>query len=104
MDSLVSQYLDFAERQARHHKIMYMADWKFKLDAFLQVNDEAILTHAGKVSAEIAKELALTEYVKFDEHRCRGEVQEAEDELRNALQKVLIDREAKESQEDEYPS
>lgn len=34
LELLVSQYLDFAERQARHRKIMYMADWKTKLDAF----------------------------------------------------------------------
>jgi hypothetical protein len=44
LELLVSQYLDFAERQARHRKIMYMADWKSKLDAFLQLNDEKILT------------------------------------------------------------
>ena len=36
LESLVDQYLDFAERQARHRKVMYMADWKAKLDAFLE--------------------------------------------------------------------
>jgi hypothetical protein len=60
LEQLVSQYLDFAERQARNRKVMYMTDWKTKLDAFLQVNDEKILTHAGSISAELAKELALS--------------------------------------------
>lgn len=55
----MSQYLDFAERQARRQrKVMYMNDWKVKLDAFLQLNEALILTHAGKISAEMAKELA----------------------------------------------
>jgi hypothetical protein len=46
LESLVDQYLDFAERQARHRKVMYMADWKTKLDAFLELNDERILNSA----------------------------------------------------------
>ncbi len=44
LEQLVSQYLDFTERQARNRKVMHMIDWKTKLDAFLQVNDEKILT------------------------------------------------------------
>ena len=94
LESLVDQYLDFAERQARHRKVMYMADWKTKLDAFLELNDEKILTHAGTISAEIAKELALSEYAKFEEQRKCKEAIHAENELREALQKVMINREA----------
>ena len=61
--------MDFAERQARQRKVMYMADWKVKLDAFLQLNEAQILTHAGKISTELAKELVLSEYGKFEELR-----------------------------------
>ncbi len=93
LELLVSQYLDFAERQARQRKIMYMADWKTKLDAFLQLNDEKILTHAGKISAEMAKELALTEYAKFEEQRQLGELMHSEEELRDALNRVMSNRE-----------
>jgi hypothetical protein len=82
-----------AERQARQRKIMYMADWKTKLDAFLQLNDEKILTHAGKISAEMAKELALTEYAKFEEQRQLGELMHSEEELREALNRVMSNRE-----------
>lgn len=99
LESLVDQYLDFAERQARHRKVMYMADWKSKLDAFLELNDEKILTHAGTISAEIAKELALSEYAKFEERRRSEEATYAEKELREALQKVMISREVSDPQE-----
>lgn len=93
LELLVSQYLDFAERQARQRKVMYMADWKAKLDAFLQVNDEKILTHAGKISAEIAKELALSEYEKFEESRKIEESTHSEEELHEALGQVMANRE-----------
>jgi hypothetical protein len=93
LELLVSQYLDFAERQARQRKIMYMADWKEKLDAFLQLNDGKILTHAGKISSEIAKELALAEYTKFEDSRKVEEATRSEEELRDALSKLMIAKE-----------
>lgn len=99
LELLVSQYLDFAERQARHRKIMYMTDWKSKLDAFLHLNDEKILTHSGKISAEDAKELALSEYEKFDAHRQHAEMLSSEEELRIALNRVLSNREYSVSEE-----
>lgn len=99
LELLVSQYLDFAERQARQRKVLYMADWKAKLDAFLQLNDEKVLTHAGKISAEIAKELALSEYVKFEEFRRKDESIQTEEELQETLHKVLVTRESHDSQE-----
>jgi hypothetical protein len=94
LEQLVSQYLDFAERQARNRKVMYMTDWKAKLDAFLQVNDEKILTHAGSISAEIAKELAFAEYEKFEELHRNEEKLQFEEELHEVVQKVISDREA----------
>lgn len=94
LELLVSQYLDFAERQARQRKVMYMADWKAKLDAFLQLNDTQILTHAGKISAEIAKELALSEYNKFEELRKKAIVMQSEEELSDALRNLLEHRES----------
>ncbi len=99
LEQLVSQYLDFAERQASHRKVMYMADWKTKLDAFLQVNDEKILTHAGSISAEIAKELALTEYEKFEELQRKEEKLQCEEELHEAIQKVITNRESLDPEE-----
>jgi len=99
LEQLVSQYLDFAERQARHRKVMYMADWKIKLDAFLQVNDEKILTHAGSISAEIAKELAFVEYEKFEELQRKEEKLQCEAELRESIQKLITNRESLDPEE-----
>lgn len=94
LESLVSQYLDFAERQARQKKILYMVDWKTKLDAFLELNDDKVLTNAGKISAEIAKELAVSEYAKFVEHRKKEELMCSEEELQKVLNSVMTTRES----------
>ena len=50
---------------------MHMADWIKKLEAFLTLNECEILTHAGRISHEMAKEMAETEYEKFNQRRIR---------------------------------
>ena len=67
LNRIVSLYLDFAELQAQVHKPMYMKDLILKLDDFLKLSDKELLTHAGKVSAELAKEKANLEYDKYKE-------------------------------------
>jgi hypothetical protein len=69
LNRLVTQYLDFAEAMAERRRPMTMAAWKEKLDAFLQVNEHEILTHAGRVSHEEAVQKALGEYERFDAAR-----------------------------------
>ena len=46
---------------------MYMRDWIQKLDDFLRLSDKELLTHAGSISAKLAKEKADEEYDKFKE-------------------------------------
>ncbi len=65
LNNLVEQYLIYAEGQAMRRIPMVMADWVARLDAFLQFNERGILEHAGKVSHEMAKELAEAEYEQF---------------------------------------
>lgn len=68
LDSLnrfVTMYLDYAEDQARKGVIMNMEDWSNKLNAFLKFNDREVLDNPGKVSAEVAKSFAETEFQKF---------------------------------------
>ena len=65
LNRIVSLYLDFAELQAKSHKPMYMKDWIQKLDEFLSLSGKDLLTHAGTVSAEIAKQKADSEYDKY---------------------------------------
>lgn len=67
LNRIVSLYLDFAELQAKQHKPMYMRDWIQKLDDFLRLSGQELLTHAGSISAELAKEKANAEYDKFKE-------------------------------------
>jgi hypothetical protein len=62
---IVSLYLDFAELQAQSHKPMYMKDWILKLDDFLKLSGKELLTHAGKISVELAREKANLEYDKY---------------------------------------
>ena len=65
-------YLDYAEVQARRHRPMHMADWVAKLDAFLQFNDRNILTHAGKISHELAEEHAHATFAEYDDNGVGG--------------------------------
>ena len=65
LNRIVSLYLDFAEMQAEEHRPMYMKDWINILDDFLRISRKDILTHAGKISAKLAKEKADQEYDKF---------------------------------------
>ena len=67
LNRIVNLYLDFAELQAKSHVPMYMKDWIQKLDDFLKLSGKELLTHAGSVSAEVAKLKANEEYDKFRE-------------------------------------
>ena len=69
LNNLLEQYLIFAEGQAMRRISMTMVDWVKKLDGFLTLNDRNILDHAGKVSHQLAAELAEQEYDKFNHQR-----------------------------------
>lgn len=65
LNRLVSAYLDIAEINAMQQKAMYMKDWIEVLDGFIKMSRQDVLTHAGKISAELAKKKALTEYDSY---------------------------------------
>ena len=65
LERVVGMYLDYAENQAARQIPMKMTDWVAKLDAFLQFNEYEVLGNAGKVSHEIAKQLAEKHYENF---------------------------------------
>jgi len=69
LNRIVIMYLDYAEDQARRRRVLYMRDWREKLDAFLQFNQRDILTHAGRVEKVVADKLAEGEYDKFQARR-----------------------------------
>jgi len=69
LNNLVEQYLVFATGQAKQRIPMYMKDWITKLNGFLTLNDREILEHAGRISHELAKEKAETEYKIYHTNR-----------------------------------
>jgi hypothetical protein len=65
MQRIVSAYLDMAEMQAMRKIPMTMEDWEKRLSGFLQLWDREILQDAGKVTAELAKAHAESEFEKY---------------------------------------
>ena len=65
LQRLVSAYLDLAEDMALRHIPMTMQDWESRLNRFIEATDRAVLQDAGKVSAEIAKAHAESEFEKY---------------------------------------
>ena len=65
LNRIVTMYLDYAEMQAERGVIMHMKDWVSKLDAFLQFNEQQLLSDVGKISHDVAEALALGEYDKY---------------------------------------
>ena len=62
---IVSMYLDYAEHQASRHIPMTMEDWADRLNRFLEFNEHEILTDSGRVTHEIAKTFAESEFEKY---------------------------------------
>ena len=65
LERMVSAYLDLAQMQAMRHTPMTMADWEERLNGFLKLWDHEILKDNGKISAEMAKIHAETEFEKY---------------------------------------
>lgn len=85
---LVEQYLAFAEAQARRQVPMYMKDWIERLDAILHLNGRELLTHAGKISHDMAKQTAevqLEVFRKYLTEQQRAEsIKELEADIKQA--------------------
>jgi len=75
LNRIVVMYLDYAELQASRRQTMTMAEWSAKLDSFLQFNEMDVLKNAGKVSTEVAKTLAIGEFVKYTEKQKKLEAE-----------------------------
>ncbi|WP_373496694.1 virulence RhuM family protein [Aquiflexum sp.] len=95
LNLIVDQYLSFAELQARNRKPMYMADWAKKLNDFLTLNDREILEHAGRISAQMAKELAEGEYEKFNQAQIKAQDSNEMKALEEGIKKQEISKKKK---------
>ncbi len=88
LNRIITMYLDYAELQVNNRNPLYMADWQKKLDGFLQFNEQNILTHAGKVSSDIAQAHAEAEYARFNQARLDQEAQDADAEDLDHLRRI----------------
>jgi hypothetical protein len=88
LNLIVSAYLDFAELQARGHRPMHMADWIAKLDDFLRLGDQEILTHAGNISHQLAEEHAYAQYALHEQERQRLEAEQPTSDFDRAVKKL----------------
>jgi hypothetical protein len=79
LNNLVEQYLVFATGQAMRRIPMRMADWISKLDSFLTINDRDILTHAGRISHELALTHADAQYQTFHQQRLAASAEQPDD-------------------------
>lgn len=86
LDRIVVMYLDYAEDQARRRRVLYMRDWREKLDAFLAFNERDILTDAGRVSRAVADQLALEQFEQFETRRLQAEAAADEAAFEQAIQ------------------
>lgn len=85
---LVEQYLTFAETMAQQQTPMYMQNWIERLDIILQLNGRELLTHAGKVSHEMALEKSVEEYDKFKQQQKIIEREASLQELEEDIKKL----------------
>ncbi len=88
LNEIVVMYLDYAESQARRRKTMTMREWEEKLDTFLAFNEKDLLDHAGKVSAQVAEQLALEQYSEFSQKQRHEERLRADTEDRDLLEAI----------------
>ena len=65
MGHLVNAVLDMAEPMAKRHIPMTMEDWAKRIDIILEATGDAVLTDAGKITAEFAKSFAESEFEKY---------------------------------------
>ncbi len=85
---LVEQYLAFAETMAQQHMPMYMKDWIARLDNILQMNGRELLTHAGKISHQMALEKSNLELEKYKEEQEKISHESSLNELENDIKEI----------------
>ncbi len=82
-----NMYLDYAEMQAARGRAMTMKDWIEKLNAFLKFSEYDILNNLGKISHEVAEELALGEYEKYRIKQDKNYISDFDREVKKNLKR-----------------
>ena len=92
---LVEQYLAFAETMAQQLQPMYMKDWSNRLDSILQLNGRELLTHAGKISHQLATEKTALEYAKYKKDQKQKSRELSLKEIETDIKGLLADNQPK---------
>lgn len=87
---LVEQYLSFAETMAQQHTPMYMKDWIERLDVILLLNGRELLTHAGKISHQMAVDKSALEYNKYRLKQKKLEKEASLKELESDIERLQL--------------
>lgn len=87
LNRLVSAYLDIAEVNALQRRPMYMKDWIEVLDGFIKMSRQDVLSHAGKVSAQLAHQKALSEYDRY-KSKSVDDLSEVEKQFIDSIEKA----------------
>ena len=82
---LVEQYLAFAETMAQQQTPMYMKDWIERLDTIIKMNGRELLTHAGKISHQMALDKSALEYDQYQDQQKHAEREASLQELEKDL-------------------
>ena len=85
---LVEQYLAFVQTMAMQQTPMYMKDWIIRLDAVISLNGRELLTHAGKISHEMAIAKSGLEYKKFKDEQKKIEKIQSLKELEEDIKRL----------------
>ncbi|RKH24527.1 hydroxyacid dehydrogenase [Corallococcus sp. CA041A] len=88
LNRIVTMYLDYAEDQARRRRPMTMEDWVAKLDGFLEFNERDVLSHAGRVSRELASAHAESEFDNYRAEQRRIEASQPTSDFDRAVEKT----------------
>lgn len=89
LNRVVTAYLEFAELQAKARKPMHMQDWIAKLDDFLKLSDREILTHAGRISHNMAVAKAEAQFQEFQAKQLAAPTR-VEKDFQIAVEKVKV--------------
>ena len=94
---IVEQYLAFAETMAVENTPMYMKDWISRLDSIVQLNGKELLTHAGKISHQMALEKSDAEFEKYKKTQNQivkeSSLKELEEDLSKLTKKIKEEEE-----------
>ena len=85
---LVEQYLAFAETMAMQQTPMYMKDWALRLDMVISMNGRELLSHAGKISHQMAKDKSELEYQKYKEKKTELQREDSLKELEDDIKRL----------------